>query len=801
MKHFSHYLISTIIFYLFVGIIYGQQYILKGKVINQTKQPIELIQISLLKNDQQVVVQTVTDSLGFFSLSADDGRYLINGDLFQSELFRKEIILNQDTDIGVIQINDAVQLEGVTLAGKKKLIEKKIDRLIFNVENSTSITGGNALDALRITPRLKVQNGQISMIGKNGMMVMVNDRLLSLSGEDLANFLKTLNAEDLKRIEVITNPPAKYVAAGNSGIINIVTKSSKKDAWNASLRSTYQQASYATGNIGGSFNLQKNKFDLTSNISYSNGSNAPDASSTIYYPSTIWDIQNKRRSYSDNLSARFGLTYKLNDKIKTGFSINHVSSNPLTKEKERTNIYNTGLSRQLDSIITTKGRNEYEKKLTSFNYNIVYEIDTVGKKMSIDVDFFDYRNSTNRFFNTQSFFNNNIPKPNGNIQARNYGLQDIQNYSINLDMEHPTKWINLNYGARISKIKTNNLFEYFDIEDNKEILDISQSNAFDYQENIQAVYLSGQKKFNDKWEAKFGLRYEWTQTKGFSKTVNQVNDNNYRKLFPTLYLSYTLNEDHVFNLNYGRRIQRPSYNFLNPFRFVSNPFSYSEGNPFLQPSFTDNIELEYSFKDNLITNFYFSYIDDDFEQVTFLDSNTNIQQIIPKNFIINRTVGLNQTAIFKPAKWWNVNLSANVYYSSTDSKIPQTLQFLSGWNGEFSASNDFTLNESKTVLANINYYYTTKGVDNLDYNSSANQLNASIKWLLLNKKMIISLNVNDIFSSNRFRYTTFSNNIKNSFTNYSDDRFFRLGIIYNFGKKIQTDNRESKNKEEQDRTN
>ncbi|TYT29445.1 TonB-dependent receptor [Elizabethkingia anophelis] len=366
MKKFSHYLISTIIFYLFVGIIYGQQYILKGKVINQTKQPIEFIQISLLNNGQQVVGQTVTDGLGFFSLSADAGRYLINGDLFKIELFRKEIILKQDTDIGVIQISDAVQLEGVTLSGKKKLIEKKIDRLIFNVENSTSITGGNALDALRITPRLKVQNDQISMIGKNGMMVMVNDRLLSLSGEDLANFLKTLNAEDLKRIEVITNPPAKYVAAGNSGIINIVTKSSKKEAWNASLRSTYQQASYATGNIGGSFNLQKNKFDLTSNISYSNGSNAPDAGSTIFYPNAIWDIQNKRRSYSDNLSARFGLTYKLNDKIKTGFSINHLRSNPLSKEKERTDIYNSGEPRQIDSIITTKGRNEYEKKNDKF---------------------------------------------------------------------------------------------------------------------------------------------------------------------------------------------------------------------------------------------------------------------------------------------------------------------------------------------------------------------------------------------------------------------------------------------------
>src|SRR5690606_33475099 len=151
---------------------------------------------------------------------------------------------------------------------------------------------------------------------------------------------------------------------------------------------------------------------------------------------------------------------------------------------------------------------------------------------------------------------------------------------------------------------------------------------------------------------------------------------------------------HSFSLNYNRRINRPNYNFLNPFRWIASPYSYSEGNPYLQPSFSNNVEFEYIFKDNFISSLYFSHTDDDFEQVTFLDSINNIQQIIPKNFIVNKTVGLNQTIIFKPKHWWYVNFSADIYYSSTDSKITQTLQFLSGWNGEFNLNNDFILNQN-----------------------------------------------------------------------------------------------------------
>jgi hypothetical protein len=776
---------------LILPIIGLSQNTITGKIVGQTNEPIEYAEVVLQTLDLIAIKSELTNEEGVFTFKdIAKGTYKLNIQYFSQNIFSKIIKLEGNLDLETIITNAGLNLSEVVITGKKPLIERKVDRLVFNIENSVAATGGNGLDALKLAPRIKVQNDEISMIGKGSVAVLINDRIVQMSSADLATYLKSLNAEDIKSIEVISNPPAKYSAEGNSGLVNIVLKKAKNDAWNASLRSIYQQATYAKGNAGGSFNMQKGKFQINTAVSYTNGSNAPQETNKIYYPNLTWDEVNNRRDFTNALSTRLGLEYK----------INYITSKPLIKEIDKTTLTNSSNS-VLDSLISTLGRNEYDKKLNSLNYHVIYDIDTIGRKLSLDVDYFNYKNKTNRIFSTQSFFPNNQSIPNSLEEARNFGNQDITNYSINLDMEHPTNWATYNYGARVSFTETDNLFNYFDIIDDEEILNPNFSNQFKYQENTQALYFSAQKSFSDKWEAKVGLRYEFTQTEGFSQTLNQTNTNDYSKLFPTAYVAFTPNDNHSFSLNYGRRIARPNFGYLNPFRFVNNPYSYSEGNPFLQPAFTDNIEFEYAFKDNLITNIYYSYTDDDFEQVTIIDANTNVQQVIPLNFIVNKMFGITQTFIFKPAKWWDVNASADVYYSDTKSKIPVTLQFLSGWSGEFNISNDFTLNTNKTFLGNLNYNYTTEGIDNLDYNSNANQLDIALKWLLLDKSLIISLYANDILSSNRFTYTTFSNGIENSFRNYYDERFFRIGVIYNFGKKFNLNNRENKNQDEYNRTN
>lgn len=786
---------------LILPIIGLSQNTITGRIVGQTNEPIEYAEVVLQTLDSIAIKSELTNEEGIFTITdVSNGTYELNIQYFYENIHSQIIKVSGNLDLETITTDSGLILGEVVITGKKPLIERKVDRLVFNVKNSVAATGGNGLDALKLAPRIKVQNDEISMIGKGSVVVLINDRIVQMSGADLATYLKSLNAEDIKSIEVISNPPAKYSAEGNSGLVNIVLKKAKNDAWNASLRSIYQQATYAKGNAGGSFNMQKGKFQINTAVSYTNGSIAPQETNKIYYPNLTWDEVNNRRDFTNALSTRLGLEYKINDKLSTGFTYNYITSKPLIKEIDKTTLTNSSNS-VLDSLITTLGRNEYDKTLNSLNYHLIYDIDTIGRKLSLDFDYFNYKNETNRIFNTQSFFPNNQSIPNSLEEARNFGNQDIQNYSVNLDVEHPTDWATYNYGARISFTETDNPFNYFDIIDNEEILNPNFSNQFDYQENTQALYFSAQKSFLDKWEAKVGLRYEFTQTEGFSQTLNQTNTNDYSKLFPTAYVSYTHNENHSFSLNYGKRISRPSFNFLNPFRFVNNPYSYSEGNPFLQPAFTDNIEFEYAFKDNLITNIYYSYTDDNYEQVTIIDANTNIQQVIPLNFIVNKMFGITQTFIFKPAKWWDINASADVYYSDTNSKIPVTLQYLSGWSGEFNISNDMTLNNKKTLFLNTSLWILTNGVDNLDYNSNDLQLNASIKWLLLDKNLILSLNIQDIINPKGTKYTSFSNGIKNSFRNYYDEQYFRIGLIYNFGKKFIVNNRENKNQDEYNRAN
>ncbi|MGO3708129.1 MAG: TonB-dependent receptor domain-containing protein [Mesonia hippocampi] len=773
---------------------------IKGKVINSVES-IAFANVILYHTNNKTRTGDITGDDGSFRLIAQQGEYKLTISFLGYQKWEKSINLTDNIDLGTILLQPQDnELKEIVITAEKPLIERKVDRLVFNVGQSVSATGGNAMDALKVTPRVKVQNDEISMIGKGNLMVMINDRLVQLSGEDLANYLKSLNIEDIQRIEVISNPPAKYSAEGNSGLINIVTKKAATDAWNASLRSSYRQATHATGNIGGNLNFQKGKFQVMSNVNYTNGSTAPVESNKVFYPNLTWDEMNNRRDYSNALSARLGVEYKINKKLSTGFDYKYVNSQPLVKDNSVAKIYNARFN-VMDSIVKTPARNEYENNIHSLNYHLVYKMDTIGRKLSLDFDFFDYNFQADRKYHTQTFYPNNQPTPKSFVKSRNFGVQDVQNYSVSLDMEHPTSWATLNYGGRISFIKTDNLFNTYDYINNQEVLNTNLSNLFDYKENTQALYFSVQKQFSDKWEGKAGLRIENTQTEGYSATLSQTDLNDYMKLFPTAYLAYTINDDNSLNLNYGKRISRPRYQFLNPFVMVFSPYSYSEGNPFLQPAFIDNIELEYAYKNKWIASFYYSYVDDLYGQVTFLNENTNVQRIFPENYQTNSIIGFYQSLNIKPLKSWKISTSSNISYNSTDSKIPGILQQLNGWNASFDISNDLTLNSDKTLFFNLYFYYRFRGVSNLDYNSSANQLDASLKWLLLDKKLTISLYVNDILSSSRITYTTYSNNIKNSFRNYYDQRYVRLAVSYNFGKKFDTSNRQNKNQDEYNRTN
>lgn len=786
----KRHLLSLLLIILFQNQVFSQIKI-SGQIKNEKNNPVEFIEIQLQNKDSIIFKSELTNAEGKFILETEKGEYSLLVRQVGGIYHKQKISVNQDTYIGIINITEKTQqLQEVVITSKKKLIDRKVDRLIFNVENSISASGGDAIDALKITPRVKVKNDNISMIGKNNMSVMVDDKLILLTGDELINFLKSIPSDNIKSIEVITTPPAKYDAEGNSGLINIKLKKSKLNQWNASLRSSYIQSTYPKGSFGGNFDYQKNKLSLYSNLNYVNGSNAPVETNKIYYPLGLWNEENKRRDFQNSVNGRIGADYKISEKFSVGMQYLGSFSKPKIAENSLTTIYNQTNS-QIDSYINTLSENLGKNNNHSLNLNSTVVFDTIGRKMNINLDYFKFKNDDNRIFNTINL-----------LSANNTSLQDIQNYSAKIDFEHPLKWINLSYGGKLSFIKTQNNVNYFDTTLGNPIFDPTQSNEFNYDENTQAIYLNGAKKLNEKWETQLGFRLENTQTEGVSKTLNQKNTNSYTKLFPTFYLTYSLNEKNSFSINYNKRINRPSYNRLNPFRWYSNPFSYTEGNPFLQPSFSNNLELNYTFNDNWSNSIYYSHTDNGFEQITIVDNTDNIQKTIAQNFFKTTIIGISESYTYNKLKWLSSTFSFDWNYSKSESLIPITNQNLNGSNAYFSTTNDFNLNKNKTLLFNISYWYNFKGTSDLDKNNAYSQLDASIKYFAFDKKLQISFNANDILSTNRPIYTSFTNNIQIDYKNYYDVRLFRLSLVYKFGNKnINVEKKEVGNQEEKERTN
>jgi hypothetical protein len=775
------------------------QNIIEGKVMDENNQPLEFVILTVLQEDSIIKEKLIKDG-GLFSVELPSGVYWLNVLYFGHNVLNKEVIVTKSENIGELTATfGSLTLESFVVEEERNVVERKVDRLIFNVEKTIAASGGNALDVLKITPRIKVKENSVEMIGKGSVSVMIDDRLLQLSGEELTAFLETIKKEDIKSIEVITNPPAKYSAQGNSGLVNIKMKKIINDNWNASIGGRYHQATYAKGTLWAGFNSKKNKTSLYSNIYYSNGNRAYIMNSKVFYPNYLWNEIGNGKYQFNVVNTKLGVDYEISKKITTGFLVNVSNSFP-TSDKETikaSSIPNS--SQEAESNATTHATTEEEQYNYIANYHFIYKLDSLSRKISLDLDYFNYFDKQDRLFESESTLTNNIVSERSFLSGNNIGNQKIQNYSISLEMEHPFKWISFNYGGRISITETKSSFDYYDLIDNNSISNQTQSDTFIFNENVQSIYFSAKKDLSDKWETKAGLRIETTRTKGNSLTLNQINKIEYTKAFPTLYLTYSPNDTNSFSLNYGKRVNRPNYRSLNPFKWINSSFSYSEGNPYLQPSFSHNLELEYLYKDFWVNTLYFSKLTDGFETLSIIDSINFIQQLIPKNFVNNKIIGLNEDLTIKPYKWLKTNIFLDIYYSYAESTIPSTLVFLKGWNGEFGISNDFTL--SKTAAFNISYYHITKGVDNLDVNSKYDYFDMTLRLLLLKKKVKMSISVNDVFKSLTPEYITYSNNIKNSYFRNNDSRYFRISLNYVFGnKKFNTTKRKNKNNEEINRS-
>ncbi|WP_284459920.1 outer membrane beta-barrel family protein [Chryseobacterium sp.] len=660
------------------------------------------------------------------------------------------------------------KIETVTVNAKKNLVERKVDRLVYNVQNSMLSQGSSGTEVLAGTPFLKVDEdkGLLSIAGKNGVSVMVNDRMLNLSGTELINYLRNLRSENILKIEVITTPPSKYEAQGNSGIINIVLKKNQLLGWNGYLTTYYKQKTYAGfGSVAG-INYQNEKLKAAIKLQ---GFDEEKRSVENYQVMGTSSSVNRddRRDMNDGFGFNATLDYSLSEKSSIGMVYD------MLKGHSNMDIH-SGQNYFTDDTLNfqTQTDSKHRSDFTSQMLNLYFDQKLGDHKLSFGANYYGNLPDTQVNFKTINMADHSEQ------MVRNLSSVDYKIYSGQADLTLNLKTIQVEAGTKYSQFSNNSAIEYYNMISGNYTIDPKKSNLFNYNEKNYAGYFSASKDFGEKWSAKIGLRYEYTDTKGFSPTTESQSDNRYGKLFPTAYISYKADANHQFSLTYSRRINRPYFRALDPFRWYSNPNTYYTGNPSLQPSFNHNIEVNYIFKNKFSANLYYQRTLNNFDQITFLDGiqlTSTYQNYYNQN---NYGINLNYTDTF--FKIWESNLSAS--FSCNETQITQFNAVpKSGQAFYYSTNNTFRLNKAKTFFLFLNYWHNLPSRDGYMSVRNRASADAGIKMSFAEKALQINLSVSDIFKQSGYKANMYFSDNTQSFNNYWDARRLTLSITYNFG--------------------
>ncbi|MFD1095580.1 TonB-dependent receptor domain-containing protein [Salegentibacter chungangensis] len=773
---------------------------IRGRIIEKdTQEPLEFAEIILQEKKSSELIGVMTDENGRFSISAQPGNYSLKVSYVGQILYSQDLSVTETPlMLGNIVIENSNELDEIIVVARKKLIERKVDRLVFNVGNSSKASQGDALAVLGVTPGVRVQNDEISMIGKGNMQVMVNNRIVKLSGLDLVNYLRAIPSENIQRVEVITTPPAKYEASGNSGLLNIILKKARKDAWSAQVKSTYQQQRYPTGIITGTFNYHKDKLSLGTRIFYLNKLAYLENELTTFFPDGRWQTSSPIKIDISGLAASLDLGYQISKNWEMGGQYYYNGSRVEMKDKSTTRVFvydHNEVSRSLQ----TEGVLPQFPKVHTINYYNKISLDSLGRELTLNLDYFTYKNSDEK--NYEGVAINQDPYSKQFYRSRNINDQKVENLSAKLDMEYPLDWIDLDFGGKLSHSTSINDISFFNsglVDEPVTEIPVTR-NDFEYQEELQSLYFSANKKISDQWTAQFGIRMENTLADAQSQSLDLADENAYTNFFPTFYLSYDATENSNFSLNYSKRIERPTYYDLNPNIYFVDPFQSVEGNPYLEPAFIDNIELTNTYE-NFVTKLYYTYEDNLFSQVPLPNSTSNVIRTTVRNFINTSRIGISENYTFDKIDWWSSNNSLDINYSESEFNLDREQEDQTGFNATISTSNDFSLNPDKTFLAGLNYWYEFPGTDGIFETRARSALSLSLQALMLDKNLNITLRGNDVFKTAVARRSTNVNGVLQKIGNYYATRSLVLSVSYKFGNKnIQAKENKTGNEDEKNR--
>jgi hypothetical protein len=801
-------ILSTLILLCLVGSVAAQEkHLLSGRILQNSQSPAENATVSLLQaSDSAVIKIEMTGKDGRFRFPGiDTGSYLLE---ITSTGFKKIISgpyqLNQTLEVPALQLlPEEKNLGAVTVTARKPLVEQKFDKLIFNVAGNVTAAGNSALEMLGKAPGVMVDGeGGISLSGRTGVLVIIDGKRTHLSSTDLAAYLRGLPASAIERIEIINNPSAQYEAEGTSGIIDIRLKKDEKLGYNGSVNLAYLHGTASSGNSSVNFNYRGKKLNLFGTLSalYDDVEGKQQTDRKFFKNDGSYNglihTDNKRHFTNKTGNLRVGADYYMNEKTVVGVLGMFARTNFTYDYFTRSNNYFTGDSSNY-ALNTSYGDNR--RRNAAFNFNIKHSIDKKGKEWNFDVDYARYTNSE-----LSDLRSNTFGKDNSSILPL-YRLAGDMNgsigvYSSRLDLQLPGAFKgSLQAGVRSSLVKTDNNLLFYNASSGTMVFDSGKSNHFLYSENINAGYVNYQRKI-DKWNIQTGLRLENTNGKGEQVTTAQSFRRSYVQLFPNLFASYDFTKNYTMGLSVSRRIDRPSYNSLNPFRFYGSPDGYSEGNPFLNPQFTYIVELSHTFFQKYILRVGHRRTDDVISIVWGVDDvnprisaqkNLNLSSVVRYNFNLTLPVNIG-------TKFTSFNNITGEYHKYEGEAFGTTLNRGTAWF-LMSSNNTYRINPSLTLELNA-AGRTSQLQGGFQRVVPAAAVSFGIGKRMLSGKGNLRFNVSDVFLTNVMHGVTSLNNYELHVKQWNETRRATLSFSYNFGKsKVAAARNRSSSSEEETR--
>ena len=764
-----------------------QQLKVRGSVYDNNGRPMQLVTISMISAPDSILIKTdLSDEKGEFEIiTRSKGVFILSYSSIGFETFYTppfEILPDTPITVNPVILKIAAKdLQDITVTSKKQLLQVKPDRMVFNVQNSINASGSNALELLQKSPGVSVDNNDnISMKGKAGVRVSVDGKMIQLSAEDQAAYLRTINSNDIDAIEIISNPGARYDASGGAGIINIRLRKNASLGANGSLSAGFSQGITPKGNAAFTGNYRNNRVNIFSNLSagvgkYKTDIIAPRVQKDTLYDQLLWQYSNSK---SYNLKA--GLDFFINREQTIGImNTSSYNEDDWISYGSTRIIYvpSSEYVKKLDAL------NAIPRRRTSVNTNLNYRYaDTSGREINVDIDHGLYRGRAKSY--QPNYYTDKFNDPISEVITYNSTPTDIDIYSAKLDVTI-RKWKGrLSYGIKMAYVRTDNTLDFYNDENGQKVKVPGRSYNFIYKENVNAGYFSFDRSYTEKWVLQAGLRIEQTNSEGKLTRGDGVvqNDNNvirkYVDMFPNLTLIHKLNDNHRVSLSYARRVDRPNYQALNPFELKLDELSYVKGNSFLRPQYTSNIELTHTWN-QLNTSIGYSHVKDLATQT--VDTLNNFTYAYAKNLASQNILSANVSSPFTICKWWNGFANGWLSYQIFRGHVngdPVSLEL-----PVFGAFMQHNISLGKEFSAEVSGWFN--GPSALGPTLKARSMGAvdvGVQKLLFNKRANLKITVTDIFrTAIPFRAKTDFGGLLLRFWVTRESQLLKVNFTYRFG--------------------